>query len=83
LSKISPRYKKMMEFIKKRAIYFAYINRRFGKTNMERKEKFPVLNTEELATIYHFPSLTIETPKLRRLETKKGGPPKGLPIIKM
>jgi len=81
LSKISPRYKKMMEFAKKRAIYFRYINRRFGKTNMERKEKFPVLNTEELATIYHFPSLTIETPQLRRLETKKGGPPKGLPII--
>ena len=81
LSKISPRYKKMMEFGKKRAIYFRYINRRFGKTNMERKEKFPVLNTEELATIYHFPSLTIETPQLRRLETKKGGPPKGLPII--
>ncbi|MCL5004816.1 MAG: hypothetical protein M1170_02660 [Patescibacteria group bacterium] len=83
LSKISSRYKKMMEFTKKRAIYFAYINRRFGKTNWEKKEKFPVLNTEELATIYHFPSLTIETPQLRRLDTKKGGPPKGLPIIKM
>jgi len=83
LSKISPRYKKMMEFIKKRAIYFAYINRRFGKTNMEKKEKFPVLSTEELATIYHFPSFTVETPQFRRLDTKKGGPPKGLPIIKM
>ncbi len=81
-SKWVARYKKMVEFVKKRAIYFAYINRRFGKTNFEKKEKFPVLNIEELATIYHFPSLIIETPQLRRLETKKGGPPQGLPIIK-
>jgi len=39
-----------------------------------------ILNTEELATIYHFPSLVVEAPLLRRLGAKKGEPPAGLPV---
>jgi hypothetical protein len=42
--------------------------------------KTSILNTEELATIYHFPSLVVEAPLLRRLGTKKGEPPPGLPV---
>ena len=39
-----------------------------------------VLNTEELATIFHFPSQTVvPAPALPRIESKKTGPPFGLP----
>jgi len=39
-----------------------------------------ILNTEELATIYHFPALKVKTPALTRVLSKKGEPPIGLPI---
>jgi hypothetical protein len=39
-----------------------------------------VLNTEELATIYHFPGRVAETPTFGRIEAKKGEPPSNLPI---
>jgi len=38
-----------------------------------------VLNTEELATIFHFPS-KITTPSLSYVEAKKAGPPPTLPV---
>jgi hypothetical protein len=37
-----------------------------------------ILNTEELATIYHLPSKVI-VPTLPYVEAKKGGPPPELP----
>lgn len=39
-----------------------------------------VLNIEELATLYHFPSIVVRAPLLKRLGTKKGEPPAGLPV---
>ncbi len=42
-----------------------------------------VLNTEELATVYHLPSHFILTsPYIPEIESKKAGPPAGLPIFK-
>ena len=42
----------------------------------------PVLNVEEIATIYHFPTnLVLTAPMLRRVESKRIGPPAGLPIF--
>ncbi len=38
------------------------------------------LNTEELATIYHFPGEVIQTPTLSRIASKRGEPPVNLPI---
>ncbi len=39
-----------------------------------------ILNTEELATIYHFPGAAALTPTLDRLPSKKSGAPANLPI---
>lgn len=39
-----------------------------------------VLNTEELATIYHFPGQVSQTPTFTRIVSKKGEPPANLPI---
>lgn len=50
-------------------------------------DPFPVegssyfLNTEELATMYHFPSAdAVPSSALQRMETKKGAPPSQLPV---
>src|SRR3989338_1755429 len=41
-----------------------------------------VMSTEELATIYHYPSTAVLTsPFIKRVESKKIGPPAGLPIF--
>ncbi len=39
-----------------------------------------VLNTEELATIWHFPAISIKAPLVQKSESKRGEPPVGLPI---
>ena len=44
------------------------------------KRKIYVLNTEELATIYHFPGRVSETPTFGRIEAKKSEPPVNLPM---
>ncbi len=44
-----------------------------------RKKHF-VLNSEELATIYHFPGGTVATPTFGRIESQKAEPPMNLPV---
>lgn len=39
-----------------------------------------VLNSEELATIYHFPGMVVGTPTFSRIESRKGEPPTNLPV---
>ncbi len=39
-----------------------------------------VLNSEELATIYHFPGMVAETPTFGRIESRRGEPPTNLPV---
>lgn len=45
-----------------------------------RKRKYFILNTEELATIYHFVGKISDTPSLEKVESRKGSPPSDLPI---
>lgn len=41
-----------------------------------------VLNTEELATIYHYPSnIVLTAPSIQRVESRKVGPPAQLPVF--
>ncbi|MCK5466741.1 hypothetical protein KAI56_04595 [Candidatus Parcubacteria bacterium] len=59
--------------IRKRKILRKYKRREFD-------EKGYVLNVEELATIFHFPTIEVKAPVAPRVEAKKGKPPAGLPI---
>ncbi|MDD4761735.1 MAG: hypothetical protein PHZ25_01795, partial [Candidatus Pacebacteria bacterium] len=81
--KIFPKFKKYKVGIKKREVYRKYRERVFAKNNMITYEKRPILSTEELATLFHFPIINVEAPSLRRLPSKKGEPPVGLPIKKI
>ncbi|MCD6233175.1 hypothetical protein J7J81_02230 [bacterium] len=65
-------------YMRKRKLFRHYVNR--------WTPLFPytggtfVLNTEELATLYHFPSEeAAPAATLERIEARKGGPPPGLP----
>lgn len=40
-----------------------------------------VMNTEELASIFHLPSITVETPNIAWAGSKKGEPPANLPLV--
>ena len=80
IGKIFPFIKKRKVNFKKWGIYERYKSRWFGKTNRIGEEKdLPVLSAEELATIYHYPIISVESPNLERLSSKKGEPPVGLP----
>lgn len=63
---------------KKNKILGAYKRRSYFYAPYQ--EKPYVLNTEELATIYHFPGKAIATPTLGRISSKKAEPPSNLPI---
>jgi hypothetical protein len=39
-----------------------------------------VMNTEELASIFHLPTITVETPTIAWVGSKKGEPPQELPV---
>ncbi len=39
-----------------------------------------VLNIEELATVYHFPAMTVKAPLVKKVESKRSEPPAALPV---
>ncbi len=43
-------------------------------------KKVIILNTEELATLFHLPGIGLKAPGFPRVEAKKGQPPAGLPM---
>ncbi len=69
-------------FTKSRGIYRT---RRFWKRFRERwfAERGFVLNTEELATIYHFPDISVIAPLTPRVESKRAEAPSNLPVVDM
>lgn len=66
-------FKKSKTFFRKSQAYKAYRARSFVRKPF-------IFNTEALATVYHFPDVTVKSPMLPRVETRKGEPPSGLPI---
>jgi ABC-type oligopeptide transport system ATPase subunit len=49
--------------------------------NREFEQKGIVLNTEELASLYHFPDRAIETNAIARVGSRKGEAPYNLPLV--
>ncbi len=41
-----------------------------------------ILNTEELATVYHFPVVTVKAPLVKKTDVKKAEPPFALPVYR-
>lgn len=53
----------------------------FWKSDYKKKDRpFFVLNTEELATIYHFPGMVAQAPSINRVDSRKIAPPDNLPV---
>ena len=53
--------------------------RLYKERSMHGSPKF-FLSTEELATIYHFPTITVKAPLLQKATSKKAEPPVSLPL---
>lgn len=66
-------FRKQKLFYRKRMMYDLYKMRWFPS-------KSSVLNAEELATVFHFPLVSVKAPLLQRLGTRKGEPPANVPI---
>jgi len=72
-------FKEHKLYYRKRKIFDDYRLRKFPSTI--KLPQPPILNTEELATIYHPPTTFVEAPTLKRLESRRGEPPAELPTI--
>ena len=58
-----------------------YRNRSFFGTSILGKDREVfVLNTEELATIFHLPSSAVSAPTFGRVQSRRGDPPPNLPV---
>ena len=70
---------------KEENMFKAYVKRAFyyheaeGEIFDDPKKPF-TLNTEELATIFHFPGKTVSSPSFTRIESQKASAPENLPI---
>jgi hypothetical protein len=74
-------FRESIPFIRARRMFRNYILR-FPPLFPNRRGECSIFNSEELATLYHFP-LKISgsvSPTLGRVESKKGGPPPNLPM---
>lgn len=83
--KISRRYTPSIDFWFKKYRNNARKNKllrlyRYRARNLHPGYYGYVLNIEELATIWHFPIMTVRAPLLKRIDSKKGEPPGSLPI---
>lgn len=64
--RVRARQKKILSKYKRRALW--------------RGRRLNILNTEELATLFHFPIILVKAPQVQKTEAKRGEPPIRLPI---
>ena len=69
-------------YLRKRKIFRNYRER--VNPYFPKDEKWPtafILNTEEVTSLFHFPSsIVAPTPTMSRVESRRGGPPSELPV---
>ena len=80
MAKLVPSYKKSKVLAKKRMMYDYFVKRRFGISNRIADEALPVLSSEELATIFHFPTSVVKAPRIQHIDSRRGGAPVNLPV---
>jgi hypothetical protein len=68
--RIAQRQMRMMRWYSNRTAWY-------GETNAS--SKLTLLNPEELATVWHFPVLTVKATEVGKIESKKAAPPTRLP----
>lgn len=73
-------FRKRIPFIRARRMFRNYVLR-FTPLFPDRQKECPLLNPEEMATLFHFPlKITgLVFPTMARVESKKSGPPPNLP----
>src|SRR6185436_14479706 len=49
------------------------------RSNWSGNSKY-VLNIEELASLWHFPVITVKAPQVKKTDAKRGEPPVALPV---
>ncbi|MBU0597825.1 hypothetical protein KKF61_02400 [Patescibacteria group bacterium] len=74
-TKVYYMFKKYRLLARKRRILWAFRYR-----SMKRGRKGFILNTEELATLWHFPTMDVKAPSIQMVDAKKSQPPSELPL---
>jgi hypothetical protein len=74
-------FRKRIPYIRTRRLFRNYVLR-FTPLFPNRQRECALLNTEEMATVFHFPIKVtgMTMPTMTRIESKKGGAPSNLPI---
>lgn len=74
-------WRKRRAFLRARKMFRMTVLR-FPPLYPDRRSACPILSSEELATLFHFPLRTsgMVAPALKKVESKKAGPPPNLPI---
>jgi len=70
---------------RKERMYNAYVERAMPQKHIPQhrlKLRTSILNVEELATLFHPPTVVVKAPKLQTIESRKSEPPVNLPVKK-
>lgn len=73
-------FTKNRSFNRKKDLFNAYKLRSYFYPPYDEGNKPFVLNSEELATIYHFPGKVVSAPSFEKIDSTKAEPPSNLPI---
>ncbi len=72
--------KRWRKAYRKRLYYWYYQIRKPFRDTFSLRSAVIVLNTEELATIFHFPTMSAKAPMIPRIEARRSEPPATLPV---
>ncbi len=75
--------RKTRKYLRARKLFIFYVHRFPPLYPKMAEEGAPIFNTEELATMFHFPTKIsgLVVPTASAVEAKKGAPPSNLPIV--